>query len=297
MNSSAPFVSIIVPVLNEADRIEVCLRRLRNLDVNLEIIVVDGGSSDETWSLAEPLADRVISARRGRASQMNAGGEIARGGVLWFMHADLEAPSHSIGQIQKALTNPRMVGGCFRVRFPRRELIYRVSDSLGNLGVNVFGFSLGDHGIFCRRTVFRQVGGYPDVPILEDAEIYRRLRGAGRMVQLREKLVSDPRAFETHGRYRTTTVYFSILALYVLGVPIRILNRIYRRFREQGSPALETPNWRTPREKIRFDWRDFLRIARAENGPEERNTGSEGLRPRSPVRWAGAGKTGRTSRS
>jgi rSAM/selenodomain-associated transferase 2 len=252
MNSSAPFVSIIVPVLNEADLIGDCLRHLRSLGSDLEIIVVDGGSSDETWSLAEPLADRVISARRGRASQMNAGAEIARGEVLWFMHADLEAPSHSIAQIQKALSDPRMVGGCFRLRFPGPELIYRVSDSLGNLGVNVFGFSLGDHGIFCRRTVFRQVGGYPDVPILEDAEIYRRLRGAGRMVQLREKVVSDPRTFETHGRYRTTAVYFSILALYMLGFPIRILNRIYRRFRGQDSPVSETPNWRARRDKIRL---------------------------------------------
>jgi rSAM/selenodomain-associated transferase 2 len=252
MNSSAPFVSIIVPVLNEADRIEAFLCSLRNLDANLEIIVVDGGSSDGTWSLAEPLADRVISARRGRGSQMNAGAAVAHGGVLWFMHADLEAPSNAIGQIQKALTNPRMVGGCFRLCFPRRELIYRVSDSLGNFGVNVFGFSLGDHGIFCRRTVFRQVGGYPEVPILEDAEIYRRLRGAGRMAQLREEVISDPRAFEAHGRYRTTAVYFSILALYVLGVPIRILNRIYRRFRGQGSQGSETPNWRTPRDKIRL---------------------------------------------
>jgi hypothetical protein len=175
-------------------------------------------------------------------------------------------------------------------------VIYRVSDSLGNLGVNVFGFSLGDHGIFCRGTVFRQVRGYPDVSILEDAEIYRRLRREGRMVQLREEVVSDPRAFETHGHYRTTAVYFSILALYVLGVPIRILNQIHRRFREQGLP-LETPNWRMPRDKIRSDWRGFLRIARAENGLAERNTGSAGSRPRSPARWAGAGKTGRTSRS
>jgi rSAM/selenodomain-associated transferase 2 len=296
MNSSAPFVSIIVPVLNEADRIEICLRHLRSLGPDLEIIVVDGGSADGTWSLAEPLADCVISARRGRASQMNAGAAVARGEVLWFMHADLEAPSHSIAQIQEALNNPRMVGGCFCLRFPRRELIYRVSDSLGNLGVNVFGFSLGDHGIFCRRTVFRQVRGYPDVSILEDAEIYRRLRREGRMVQLRGEVVSDPRAFETHGRYRTTAVYFSILALYVLGVPIRILNQIYRRFCEQGLP-LETPNWRMPHDKIRSDWRGFLRIARAENGLAERNTGSAGSRPRSPARWAGAGKTGRTSRS
>ncbi|MDP9098639.1 MAG: TIGR04283 family arsenosugar biosynthesis glycosyltransferase [Verrucomicrobiota bacterium] len=241
MNSSPPFVSIIVPVLNEADLIEASLRHLRSLGPDLEIIVVDGGSSDGTWSVAEPLADRVITAQRGRASQMNAGAAVARGGVLWFMHVDLKAPSHSIAKIQKALTDPQMVGGCFGLRFPRPELIYRVSDSLGNLGVNVFGFSLGDHGIFCRRSVFRQVGGYREFPILEDAEIYRSLRAEGRMVQLRQEVVSDPRTFEAQGRYRTTAVYFLILALYVLGLPIRILNRIYRRFRGQGSPISERP--------------------------------------------------------
>jgi len=240
MSFSAPFVSIIVPVLNEADLIEPFLRKLRNLDANLEIIVVDGGSSDGTWSLAEPLADRVISARRGRASQMNAGAEIARGQTLWFMHADLNAPVHSIALIQKALSDPRVVGGCFRLRFPRPEWIYRVSDSLGNLAVNLFGFALGDHGIFCRREAFRKVGGYPDVPILEDAEIYLRLRGEGRMVQLCDKVVTDPRTFEVYGRYRTTAVYFAILALYVLGVPIRVLNRMYRCFLGQGSAGPET---------------------------------------------------------
>lgn len=240
MSFSAPFVSIIVPVLNEADLIEPFLRKLRNLDANLEIIVVDGGSADGTWSLAEPLANRVISARRGRASQMNAGAEVAHGAVLWFMHADLEAPFQSIAQIQKALSDPRVVGGCFRLRFPRPEWIYRVSDSLGNVGVNLFGFALGDHGIFCRREAFRKVGGYPRVPILEDAEIYRGLRGEGRMVQLCEEVVSDPRTFEAHGRYRTTAVYFSILALYVLGVPIRVLNQFYRRFLGQSAAGPET---------------------------------------------------------
>jgi rSAM/selenodomain-associated transferase 2 len=240
MNSSGASVSIIVPVLNEADLIEASLRKLQNLHPNLEIIVVDGGSSDGTRSLAAPLADRVISARPGRASQMNAGAAIARGKVLWFMHADLDAPSYSIGQIQMALSDPAIVGGCFRLRFPRREFVYRVSDSLGNHAVNLFGFALGDHGIFCRRDAFRKVGGYPEVPILEDAEIYRRLRRLGRMLQLRAEIVSNPRAFEAHGRYRTTTVYFSILALYVLGVPIRILNRIYRRFRRQRLARSET---------------------------------------------------------
>jgi len=230
MNSETPFLSIIVPVLNEARLIRDFLRHLQTLGSGLEIVVVDGGSSDETVSIAQPLADRVIVAPRGRAVQMNAGAEIARGEVLWFLHADLKAPPNAVEEIQATLSDPRNAGGCFRLRYPRREWIYRVSDSLGNLGVNVFGFALGDHGIFCRRSAFRQAGGYPIVPILEDAELYVRLRAIGGMTQLSEEIVSDPRTFERTGRYRTTAVYFLILVLYVLGVPIARLNKIYRRF-------------------------------------------------------------------
>jgi rSAM/selenodomain-associated transferase 2 len=236
MKTRPPFLSIIVPVLNEARLLGEFLQKVRSLGPNLEIIVVDGGSSDGTSSIAERFADRVIIAPRGRASQMNAGAAIARGEVLWFLHADLEPPPTSFAQIRKALADPQVVGGCFRLRFPRRELIYRVSDSLGNLGVGVFGFALGDHGIFCRSAAFHRAGGYPDVPILEDAEIYRRLRREGRMGQLREEIVSDPRAYELHGAYRTTAVYFSILALYVLGFPIDSLNQIHRRFRARVLP-------------------------------------------------------------
>ena len=105
-----------------------------------------------------------------------------------------------------------------------------MSDSLGNVGVRIFGFALGDHGIFCRRSAFLAVGHYPIEPILEDAELYRRLGRVGGMLQLRDKIVTDPRTFEKSGRYRTTALYLLILALYVLGVPIRGLNKIYRRF-------------------------------------------------------------------
>jgi rSAM/selenodomain-associated transferase 2 len=230
MKSETPFLSIIVPVLNEARLICGFLQHLQTLGAGLEVIVVDGGSSDETVSIAQVLADHVIVAPRGRATQMNAGAENARGEVLWFLHADLKAPLSSVGRIRAVLSDQRNAGGCFRLRYPRREWIYRVSDSLGNLGVNVFGFALGDHGIFCRRSAFRQVGDYPIVPILEDAELYVRLRGVGRMTQLREEIVSDPRTFERTGRYRTTAVYFLILVLYVLGVPITRLNKIYRSF-------------------------------------------------------------------
>jgi hypothetical protein len=135
------------------------------------------------------------------------------------------------------LSRPKQAGGCFSLRYPRSELIYRVGDSLGNLGVRIFGLALGDHGIFCGRAAFFAAGGYPNVPILEDAELYRRLRGVGEMRQLPDEIVSDPRAFEKCGRYRTTAWYFLILALYVIGVPIRRLNKIYRRFHQLDAPA------------------------------------------------------------
>jgi rSAM/selenodomain-associated transferase 2 len=234
MNSRAPLVSIIVPVLNEAELIAAFLRKLRSLGANVEVIVADGGSSDGTWSLAEPLADRVIAARRGRALQMNAGAEIARGEVLWFLHADADVPVDSVDRIRAALKDCSVAGGCFRLRYPRREWIYRVSDSLGNLGVHLFGFGLGDHGIFCRRSAFARVGGHPIVPILEDAELYRRLRRAGRMRQLPEAILSSPRTFEKCGPYRTTCVYFAILFLYVIGAPIPWLNKIYECFRNRA---------------------------------------------------------------
>jgi hypothetical protein len=129
---------------------------------------------------------------------------------------------------------PGVSGGCFSLRYPRPEWIYRVSDSLGNLGAKVFGFALGDHGIFCRRAAFDCTGGYPLVPILEDAELYRRLVRVGRMTQVPEVIVSDPRTFESCGRYRTTAVYFLILLLYVAGLPVSALNRIYRHFHRKG---------------------------------------------------------------
>jgi rSAM/selenodomain-associated transferase 2 len=238
MKPAPPFLSIIVPVLNEAPLIDEFLRRTKRLADSIELIVVDAGSTDGTPAMAMPLADTVIHAPRGRASQMNAGAAIAQGEVLWFLHADCSPPPNSVDEIRAALSDPRNAGGCFSLRYPRGEWIYRISDSLGNIGVRLFGFSLGDHGIFCRRSAFLAAGCYPVVPILEDAELYRALARGGRMVQAPDEIMSDPRAFERGGRYRTTACYFLILALYVLGVPIRRLNKIYRRFhRINASPA------------------------------------------------------------
>ncbi len=234
--------SVIVPTLDEGMLITPLLRGLRTRAPGAEIIVVDGGSRDDTVARARELADHVLHAPRGRARQMNFGADAARGDVLWFLHADSELPREPLAAMAAALRDPRTAGGCFRLRFPRREWIYRVSDSLGNVGVDLFGIALGDHGIFCRRSAFEQVGGYPDVPLMEDAHLYRALRRrCGRMRQLAAFIVSSPRRYEQLGPLRTTFHYLLILALYVGGVKIGTLQAIYRRLTRDGNHVRPGP--------------------------------------------------------
>jgi rSAM/selenodomain-associated transferase 2 len=243
MKPPVPIISIIVPVLNEAALVGPFLAHLRTLAPRAQVIVVDGGSQDGTRSIAEPLADLLLDAPRGRATQMNAGAAVAKGNVLWFLHADSTLPPDAIRDIWSALDDPGMAGGCFRLRLPSRKMIYRVSDSVGNLGVQVFGFALGDHGIFCRRTAFEQAGGYRDVPILEDAEIYRSLGRIGRMRQLRAAIASSPRSYQQWGPYHTTAIYFCILVLYVLGVPIRVLHLIHKQLGVRKKRLSPSPDF------------------------------------------------------
>ena len=222
-------LSVIVPTINEAALIADFLGHLRERVPGAELIVVDGGSDDQTVALANQQADRVLRSPRGRAKQMNAGATVAGGEILWFVHVDSLVPPDPHGRMARALDDPRTVGGCFRLRFPRRQWVYRISDSLGNVAVDLFRIALGDHGIFCRRAAFARVGGYPDVPLMEDAEFYRRLRRVGRMRQLPAYIISSPRRYEQLGPVRTTAFYLLILVLYLAKTPPRTLFVIYQR--------------------------------------------------------------------
>ena len=224
-----PFVSIIVPVLNESVLIRAFLKHVRGVAPSAEIIVVDGESDDGTFELSASLADRVLVSPRGRARQMNAGARVARGEVFWFLHADSVIPPNGLEEIVRILHERSKVGGCFRLRLPGRELIYRVSDSLGNIGVHVFGFALGDHGIFCRRGAFFSAGQFPEIPLMEDAEFYRSLRRCGGMHQSRIAIVGSPRRYEQLGPYRTTIYYIVILGLYLVRARMTTLTSVYRR--------------------------------------------------------------------
>lgn len=222
-------VSVIVPVLGESHRLYSFLEHLRERAGAAEIIIVDGAESPSVSQSVGELCDRIITARRGRATQMNAGAKIASGNVLWFVHADCEVPHGCLDEIARALRDRHFAGGCFRIRFPRRELIYRVSDVGGNLAVELFGRCYGDHGIFCRREDFFAVGGYPDVPLLEDAEFYRKLRRRGRTRQLRSEIITSPRRYEEIGPYRLTASYLLLSSLYLLRFPIPLLAKLYNR--------------------------------------------------------------------
>ena len=236
-------VSIIVPVLNEAPIIVGFLRHLREVAPTAEIIVVDGGSNDGTAELCGHNADYVITAPVGRAKQMNAGAKIANGDVFWFVHADSKiTPTIAVGDRSRFEPIQESSGGCFRLQIMPSRWIYRIRDAVGNFCVERFGVALGDRGFFCRRDVFLRIDGYPEIPLFEDAEFYRKLKRCGRVRQLREKLQTSARRYEKLGPFRTVCFYGFIMTLYVMRVPLSILEKMVRSYvvRATGPSSAST---------------------------------------------------------
>jgi rSAM/selenodomain-associated transferase 2 len=222
-------VSIIVPVFNEAPLIRRFLKNLRERAPGAEIIVVDGASTDGTDELAAGLCDQLVrSGERSRATQMNAGARAAGGDVFWFVHADAEVPSECLDEIDRIMRASKVSGGYFRICLPR-PAVYRLTDSFAHYAGLLLRMRCGDHGIFCRRTAFTDAGGFPDVALMEDVEFFRRLRRCGRVIHSRKRIAASPRRYEAVGPLRLTFSYGFIAILYVLGVRLSALARIYQR--------------------------------------------------------------------
>jgi len=221
-------VSIIVPVFNEAALIRPFLQHLRERAPEAEIIVADGGSSDGTDRLAAGFCDRLVESDRGRGRQMNTGARAARGEILWFVHVDARLPLKCLDEIARIMDDPNVVGGYFRIRLPRSP-VYRLTDSFAHYAGILLRIRCGDHGIFCRRTAFLDIGGFPDVPLMEDVEVFRRLHRCGRVQYSEQRILVSPRRYEALGRTRLTLAYGVIATLYVFGIPLSILARIYKR--------------------------------------------------------------------
>jgi rSAM/selenodomain-associated transferase 2 len=220
--------SIIVPVFNEAPLIRRFLAHLRERAPGAEIIVADGKSTDGTADLAAGFCDRLVESQRGRANQMNAGAHAAHGDILWFVHADVELPLQCLDEIARIMEDANVVGGYFRIRLPR-ALVYRLTDSFAHYAGILLRMRCGDHGIFCRRIAFVDVGGFPTVPLMEDVEFFRRLHRCGRVVHSEKRIVVSPRRYEAIGRARLTFAYGFIATLYLFGVSHSMLASIYKR--------------------------------------------------------------------
>lgn len=185
-------MSIIIPALNETQRIIATLMPLQGLRAQgHEIIVVDGGSVDSTVVQATPLCDRVLSSTPGRARQMNTGAQLATGAVVWFLHADTLTSPVSTDALLTALTQAGNDWGRFDVRLSGAHPLLRVVESLMNLRSRWTGIATGDQGMFVRRTLFDQLGGFPDIPLMEDVALSRLLKRQAAPVCLRERLVTS----------------------------------------------------------------------------------------------------------
>jgi rSAM/selenodomain-associated transferase 2 len=193
-------LSIIVPMLNEEAGIGATLSGLRELGA--EIIAVDGGSSDKSVEIAQALADQVVHATRGRARQMNAGAAVAQGEVLLFLHADTRLPPAADRLIFEAIAGGADWGR-FDVRISGDSIWFPVIAAFMNQRSRVTGIATGDQAIFVKRSVFEQIGGFPDLPLMEDIVLSQRLKQLSRPACLRAKVTTAGRRWEKHGVLRT----------------------------------------------------------------------------------------------
>ena len=220
-------LSIIMPVLDEAANIETALAALAPYRArSVEIIVVDGGSSDGTAELARPLADRVIAAARGRSLQMNAGAATAQGDVLLFLHADTRLPENADRLLLDGLARSGRSWGHFNVRIDGGGLL-RVVAATMNLRSRLTGIATGDQAMFVARAAFESVGGFPPIALMEDVALSARLRRIGRPCALRARATTSARRWRTHGTLRTVLLMWRLRLRFFFGADPAKLARAY----------------------------------------------------------------------
>jgi rSAM/selenodomain-associated transferase 2/rSAM/selenodomain-associated transferase 1 len=221
-----PYISVIIPTLNEEQIIEATIHGAR--DKEAEIIVVDGGSTDDTVNRAIDAGARVEMSPRGRAVQQNRGAELAQGNVLLFLHADTLLPSGYVAHIFEVLMDPRAIGGAFRFKTDLQSPLMRILEFLINIRSGRFKLPYGDQGIFMRKAVFDSVGGFPELQIAEDLFLVRKLSRRGRIEIAQAEAITSARRWRRVGLLRTTLINQVIVAGCYLGVSPRVLAYLYK---------------------------------------------------------------------
>jgi len=226
--SRIPPVSIILPVLNEAAALPTALSKLQYLrNIGWQLILVDGGSTDTTVSVAQPMADKVVYSARGRALQMNAGADLASGEWLLFLHADTQLPE-TMKLFPPADSAAKFrQWGRFDVRLSGRKWLFRIIERMMSIRSRITGISTGDQAIFVRRDLFEAIGGYDEIPLMEDIDLCKRLKKVSPPYSLPERVVTSSRRWEENGVLATVLKMWWLRISFFFGVAPQVLAEKY----------------------------------------------------------------------
>ena len=220
------YLSVIIPTLNEELRIAATLKQI---GAGVEIIVVDGGSTDKTREIAEQLGAKVIiSSSKGRAFQMNLGAKIAKGDILLFLHGDTLLPHEFQEQIIDTLSQSGIVAGAFKLKIDGEEKTLRLVEKLVNWRSRWLSLPYGDQGIFLKAAIFADLGGFPELPIMEDFELIQRLKKRGKIAIVAAPVITSARRWQKLGVGKTTLVNQLVIIGYYLKIPPHLLKNFYR---------------------------------------------------------------------
>ena len=220
-------VSVIIPTLNEAENILHLLNYLKELDINLELIVADGNSTDNTVSVARQLC-QVVSSSPGRGIQMNTGARAATGDVYWFIHADCRPHPDSLRAMKEILRDANIAGGGFEYSLDHPGFRFRLVEFLSNRKNRLLNWLFGDMGIFVRRDIFEAMGGYKQIPLMEDMDFSKRLKNYGKIVILPQRMQTSARRWIEEGYTLNAIRSWTLQSAWSLGASEDLLARFYK---------------------------------------------------------------------
>jgi len=222
-------LSIIIPVINEGDKLLPTLESLSQLkNCDHEIIMVDGGSQDNTIEISRPYVDTIITSEKGRARQMNLGAKKSSGDILWFLHADSLIPDNAYNIICNSLQKTHRVWGRFNIRLSGSKWAFRVIEKLINTRSRLTKVATGDQGIFVLRSKFEKLNGYSDMPLMEDIDFSKRFKKLSPPVCLNDTIITSSRRWESNGVISTVLLMWYLRFAYFMGTPAEKLAHKYR---------------------------------------------------------------------
>lgn len=220
-------ISIVLPVLNEAQHLVSRLQALQGQRDRCQLLLVDGGSDDDSRRLAEPWVDKVILSPRGRALQMNAGAAQAEATVLLFLHVDTQLPANAVDLIHQAMAQG-FEWGRFDVALDSPQPMFKLIALMMNLRSRLTGIATGDQGLFMTQRAFQAVGGFPAIALMEDIAISRKLKQLGKPACLRTKILTSARRWQQHGILKTILLMWRLRLAYFFGAdPSDLSGRYY----------------------------------------------------------------------